>query len=233
MNKNEIDQLLSKYYRGETTLDEEQLLLGALSDDSVDALLMKELEGVDNEIEVPLDLESNLSDLIDEWDAEEQQEAKVAPSMWRHTSWWAAAASVAVLAVAGYWFLRNYSSSGNKQQVIAKVEKNIPHDNTVVEEPKPPVEETTMQPQQAQQTAASEPHKFNRPDRVSRPQEVARQASHLAQNSSEEILTPDDEQAALAALEKFSTTLNKGMDQLNNADEKIENINNTIKQYLL
>ena len=42
MNKNEIDQLLSKYYRGETTLDEEQLLLGALSDDSVACVRVKE-----------------------------------------------------------------------------------------------------------------------------------------------------------------------------------------------
>ena len=111
MNKNEIDQLLSKFYRGETTLDEEQKLRNSLSDDSVDALLMKELEGVDNEIEVPADLESSLSDLIDQWDDEEQQEAKIAPSMWRRTSWWAAAASVAIIATVGVWSLSHASKS--------------------------------------------------------------------------------------------------------------------------
>ena len=45
-------------------------------------------------------------------------------------------------------------------------------------------------------------------------------------------LSASDEQLALAALEKFATTLNKGMEQLNDAGEKIDNINNTIKQYL-
>ena len=42
----------------------------------------------------------------------------------------------------------------------------------------------------------------------------------------------EEELLAMAALEKFSSTLNKGMDQLNDAGEKIENINNTIKQLL-
>ena len=122
MNKNEIDQLLSKFYRGETTLDEEQQLRNSLSDDSVDALLMKELEGVDNEIEVPADLESSLSDLIDQWDDEGQQEAKIAPSMWRRTSWWAATASVAIIATVGVWFMRNQhqpAQPGKQQPVIA------------------------------------------------------------------------------------------------------------------
>ena len=234
MNKNEIDQLLSKYYRGETSLDEELQLRNVLSDDSVDALLMKELEGVDNEIEVPADLESNLSDLIDQWDDDERQEAKIAPSMWRRTSWWAAAASVAVLAVAGYWFMRNHSklNTGDTPPVIAKVEKTIPQDNAGVEKPKPLVDDAVTLPQQECQLAVDESRKSNKPARVSRPQEVARRASHLAQNSTDEILSPEDESAALAALEKFSTTLNKGMDQLNNAGEKIDNINNTIKQLL-
>ena len=234
MNKNEIDQLLSKYYRGETTLDEEQQLLGALSDDSVDALLMKELEGVDNEIEVPADLESSLSDLIDQWDAEEKQEAKMAPSIWRRTSWWAAAASVAVLAVAGYWYMRNETKVGNSGQkpVIAKVEKTTPQDKVDVDEPKQQGEELAATSQQEPQPAVRESRK-DRPAKSYRPQEVARQASHLAHNSNEEILSSADEQAAIAALEKFSTTLNKGMDELNNAGERIDNINNTIKQHLL
>ena len=46
-------------------------------------------------------------------------------------------------------------------------------------------------------------------------------------------LSASDEEIALAALEKFATTLNKGMDQLNEAGEKIDNINNTIHKHLL
>ena len=151
MNKNEIDQLLSKFYRGETTLDEEQLLRNVMSDDSVDALLMKELEGVDNEIEVPADLESSLSDLIDQWDDEEQQEAKIAPSMWRRTSWIAAAASVAIIATVGIWHLRNQHQPvqpGTQQPVIARVE-----------EPKTPpvVEEVSTAENQPEQQPAVQP----------------------------------------------------------------------------
>ena len=52
------------------------------------------------------------------------------------------------------------------------------------------------------------------------------------QASEETLLSPEEELLAMAALEKFSSTLNKGMDQLNDAGEKIENINNTIKQLL-
>ena len=235
MNKNEIDHLLSKYYRGETTLDEEQQLLGALSDDSVDALLMKELEGVDNEIEVPADLESSLSDLIDQWDAEEQQEVKIAPSLWRRSAWWAAAASVAVLAVAGYWFMRNHShlTTGDNPPVIAKVEKTVPQNNVDVEEPKQPIEELVTMPEQKSQLAVSDSRKDNRPAKAIRPQEVARQASHIAQNSNKDILSLDDERAAIEALEKFSNVLNKGTSHINEAGEKIENINNTIHKHLL
>ena len=262
MNKNEIDLLLSKFYRGETTLDEEQQLRNAMGGDSVDALLMKELEGVDNEIEVPADLESSLSDMIDEWDAQEQQEAKVAPvapSMWRRASWIAAAASVAVVATVGLWMMRNNSTTTiteNNPPMIAKTVK--PVQNEVV----PPVEPAKASTEQPEQL----PQSIGKPSTTSRPE-----VEHLAQviekpsaksvsksalgekvkadakpivkasakpgaepvkQNHEEELSPEDELLAMEALEKFSTTLNKGMDQLNEAGEKIDNINNTIKQYL-
>ena len=241
MNKNEIDQLLSKFYRGETTLDEEQKLRNSLSDDSVDALLMKELEGVDNEIEVPSDLESNLSDLIDQWDDEEQQEAKIAPSMWRRTSWWAAAASVAIIATVGVWFMRNQhqpAQPGKQQPVIARVEE--PTTPPVVEEVPPaetqPEQQLAVQPKSESKPKAQQPQ--FKSARV-----LNNNVMHLAQAQAkpqvktkaqaQPELSASDEEIALAALEKFATTLNKGMDQLNEAGEKIDNINNTIHKHLL
>ena len=72
MNKKELDLLLSKYYRGETSLDEEQQLRQAmLEGDDADALLQQALDKVDSEIEVPGDLENSLSDMIDQWDSAE------------------------------------------------------------------------------------------------------------------------------------------------------------------
>lgn len=240
MNKNEIDQLLSKFYRGETTLDEEQRLRNALGDDSVDALLMKELENADNDIEVPADLESNLSDLIDQWEANEQQEANIAPSMWRRSSWWAAAASVALIATVGLWVLRNRqqpAQEATQQPVIAQVEE--PTTPPAVEEVTPVETQPEQQPApQPQSEPKSKPKALHpSPERM-----LKNNVEHLAQAQvkpqvktqpqAQTQLSANDDELALAALEKFSTTLNKGFDQLNDASEKIENINNTIKQYL-
>ncbi len=241
MNKNEIDQLLSKFYRGETTLDEEQQLRNVLNDDSVDALLMKELEAADDNIEVPANLESNLSDLIDLWEANEQQEAKIAPSMWRRSSWWAVAASVAVIATVGLWFMRNRqqpAQPSTQQPVIAQVEEPITP--PAIEEVTPaetlPEQQSAPQPQpqpevkpRAQQPSPMRMHK-NKVEHLAQAQ-VKPQVKTQAQAQPE--LSADDEELALAALEKFSTTLNRGFEQLSDADETINNINNTIKQLLL
>ena len=241
MNKNEIDQLLSKFYRGETTLDEEQQLRNVLNDDSVDALLMKELEAADDIIEVPANLESNLSDLIDLWEANEQQEAKIAPPMWRRSSWWAVAASVAVIATVGLWFMRNRqqpAQPSTQQPVIAQVEEPITP--PAIEEVTPaetlPEQQSAPQPQpqpevkpRAQQPSPMRMHK-NKVEHLAQAQ-VKPQVKTQAEAQPE--LSADDEELALAALEKFSTTLNRGFEQLSDADETINNINNTIKQLLL
>ena len=234
MNKKDLDILLSKFYRGETTLDEERLLRESLAGDDADALLMQGLEQMDGEVEVPSDLESNLSDLIDQWQDEEQLETKVTPLLWRRSSWWAAAASVAVLAVAGYMYMRNEPKvdNANKKPVIAKVEKKTtPQHKVGADEPKKQGEKLAVISKQEPQTASRESRR-DRTVKVYRPQDVARQASHMAQNSNKEILSPDDEQAAIEALEKFSNVLNKGDSHINDASEKINNINNTIQQYL-
>ena len=48
MNNSNLDILLEKFYRGETSLDEEQQLRQALSGDDADALLMQALEQMDD-----------------------------------------------------------------------------------------------------------------------------------------------------------------------------------------
>lgn len=66
MNKNQIDQLLQKFYDGETSPEEEHLLRTALNDDGIDSLLLKGLDEVRHETPVvPADLEQSLSDSID------------------------------------------------------------------------------------------------------------------------------------------------------------------------
>ncbi len=235
MNEKELNTLLEMYYRGETTLDEEQQLRNALGDDSVDALLMKELHEVDKDIEVPGDLEQSLSDLIDQWEANEQQEAKIAPSMWRRSSWWAAAASVAIIATVGIWFMRNqrHSQIGPQQPVIARIKKPSPPPVAITASPQAvtqPEQQHVAQPR-LQADLKSKTQLEPMPSR-----RFSHEPKHMAQAQAKlkADLEPSvsEEEIALAALEKFSTTLNKGMDQLNGVDKKIENINNTIKQYL-
>ena len=234
MNEKELNALLERYYRGETTLDEEQQLRNALGDDSVDALLMKELHEVDNDIEVPGDLEQSLSDLIDQWEANEQQEAKIAPSMWRRSTWWAAA-SVAIITTVGIWFLRNqrHSQIGPQQPVIARIKKPSPPPVAITASPQAvtqPEQQHVAQPR-LQADLKSKTQLEPMPSR-----RFSHEPKHMAQAQAKPKadLEPSvsEEEIALAALEKFSTTLNKGMDQLNGVDKKIENINNTINQYL-
>jgi len=267
MNKKDLDILLEKYYRGETTLDEEQQLRESLMGDDADALLMQGLKQMESEVEVPDDLEDNLSNMIDQWQDEEQQEAKVAaPSMWRRSSWMAAAASVAIIATVGWWMIRNYSTptvTGNSQPRIAKTTKiDVKPVQNEVEHKVEPVEpaQTVAEPQ------AQQPMHINKPSATLKPEaELLAQASEKPSAKStrkstlenikadakpsikaraksgaepekqnlEEELTPEDELLAMEALEKFSTTLNKGMEQLNDAGEKIDNINKTINQYIL
>ena len=190
---------------------------------------------MEDEVEVPADLEASLSDKIDEWEAAEQQEekvhrkAKVVPLFWKRTAW-AAAASVAVIAAVGWWFTHNNSQQipgVENPPVVAKVEDKpnqvpdsqgmtVQDDNTPSEQPSP-----------RQPKLQSLPHA--KPARA-----YKNNVEHLAQAKEsvqgEEQLSESDEEIALAALEKFSTTLNKGMDHLNDAGEKIEDINNTIQQ---
>lgn len=236
MNKKDLDILLNKFYRGETSLDEEQQLRQVLEGDDADALLLQALDQMEDKVEVPSDLEATLSSKIDEWEAqdnrktEEKSKAKVAPLFWKRTAW-AAAASVAVIAAVGWWFMHNKSQQmpgKDNLPPIAKVEKPAQDTSikTVETESDDVLPEIQSQPQ----------HKPKPLPNAKPANAYKNNVEHLAQTSeiqSDEQLSASDEEIALAALEKFSTILNKGMEQLDNANEKINDINNTIQQHLI
>lgn len=225
MNENDLNQLLNKYYRGETSLDEERLLRNELNDNSVDASLLQALNKLDSEVEIPADLGEMLSNNIDQWADEEQQKTKVAPSIWRGSRWWAAAASVAVVVAAGFWFMRDKSPEvGQKEPpVIAKIDKAPETDIT---NPVPEIVDKIPQQNQPQVSVS----------KIKSASSLMNNRVHLAQSrvkqSAEQEISADDEEMALAALEKFSTVLNKGTTRLNEAGEIIDEINNTVKQHL-
>lgn len=237
MNNSNLDILLEKFYRGETSLDEEQQLRQALSGDDADALLMQALEQMDDEVEVPADLQATLSGKIDEWEAhdthkaKESHKARVIP-LFKKRAAWAAAASVAVLLAVGWWLLRDGSrqvSDGGTPAVIAKVEKN---------EQVSPAQAIEPVDDAAVATMPSQPQLKAKPQRRSQAASAFKNnVEHVAQAKasvhSEDVLSASDEEIALAALEKFSTVLNKGMEQLDDANEKINDINNTIQQHLI
>lgn len=237
MNNSNLDILLEKFYRGETSLDEEQQLRQALSGDDADALLMQALEQMDDEVEVPADLQATLSGKIDEWEAhdthkaKESHKARVVP-LFKKSAAWAVAASVAVLLAVGWWLLRDNPrqvSDGGSPAVIAKVEKN---------EQVSPAQAIEPVDDAAVATVPSQPQLKAKPQRRAQAASALKNnVEHVAQAKasvhSEDVLSASDEEIALAALEKFSTVLNKGMEQLDDANEKINDINNTIQQHLI
>ncbi len=232
MNKNDLDILLNKFYSGETSLDEEELLRKELAGDDADAALLQALEQVEDEVKVPSGMQSSLSDMIDEWESQEGRKAKVVP-LFRRPSAWAVAALVAVIAAVGWWLMRNNRQPTPKDdnpQIIAKIEENI---NSVSNGQSVTIRDENIQPEQ-------QPQQHSKPQSRSHVKPASayiNNVEHIAQAQvspqEEPELTASDEEIAIAALEKFSTVLNKGMDQLDDANEKINEINNTVQQNLI
>lgn len=234
MNKNDLDILLNKFYRGETSLGEEQQLRQVLDGDDADAMLLQALDQMDDEVKVPSDLGVSLSEKIDKWEAQEESKAKVVPLFWKRTAW-AAAASVAVIAAVGWWLMR-----GGSKQVTPDNKPAIIAENVAKPSQEPLIQIVEPENDNVLLNQPSHPQPKPRSLRNDKPASVYKgNAEHLAQNLAQaktnvqdEAQPSSDEEIAIAALEKFSTVLNKGIDQLDNANEKIENINNTIQQLI-
>lgn len=224
MNKKELDILLEKYYRGETSLAEEGQLQEALCDDNVDALLMDGLASIANEdVEIPTELERILSDNIDEWEAAERRVQAVAPSRSKNPIWWAVAASFVVVVAIGGWRVSKYSETTVQQNnpIIAKVpepvvQNSVPQEKDITKQSDNPQAKEQVKPRMRRETKRVEIRR------------VTQVASHECVNPN---LTDDEQEMALAALEKFSAVLDKGANRLNEAGGKMEEFNNTIKQY--
>ena len=82
MKVDEIEKLLVRYYDGETTEAEEKELKRFFTGEEVPAHLLAEKElflqmSELPEPEVPIDMESKLSHLVDEWDIREKRTVKV------------------------------------------------------------------------------------------------------------------------------------------------------------
>ena len=227
MNKNQIDQLLQKFYNGETSPEEEQMLRTALSDDGIDSLLLKGLDEVRHETPmVPADLEQSLSDSIDRWQEEEKRE-KAIPATWRRRASWAAiAASVAVIIALGWWFSHGEPQLEPHGPAIA----NNPGESKVA--PSANDEDAVIVVDEDSDGAQSQAAR----DAKSVKSVKRHKAVHLAQadveTDDESEISEADEEEALMALVKFSTVINKGFSQLDEASEKIEDVNHTINQHL-
>lgn len=238
MNNKDLDILLNKFYNGETTLDEEQILRQELAGDDADNLLMQVLDHMEETVEVPNDLEMSLSKKIDEWDAAGhkvaagQRMSKVSFSFWKRSAW-AAAASVAVLAAVGWWLMRDGSHKETQKPpvIMAKTDKNPVQDVSAQnEDPENDIVLSEV-PSQTQQKSKL-PTNAKAASAFKSNVEYIAQTKANAENE-ESLISETDEEIAIAALEKFSKILNKGMNQLDNAEEKINDINNTVQQHLI
>ena len=227
MNKNQIDQLLQKFYDGETSPEEEQMLRTALNDDGIDSLLLKGLDEVRHETPaVPADLEQSLSDSIDRWQEEEKRE-KAIPATWRRRAFWTAiAACVAAIVSLGWWFSHGETQFVPQAPVMAdNSDKSNVAPSTNDEDFEIVVDEVSEDSwnqvtRDAKSVKSVKRHK----------------AVHLAQADVKADIEPEiseaDEEEAMMALVKFSTVINKGFNQLDEASETIEDVNHMINQHL-
>lgn len=227
MNKNQIDQLLQKFYDGETSLEEEHLLRTALNDDGIDSLLLEGLDEVRHETPVvPADLEQSLSDNIDRWQEEETRE-KVIPATWKRRAFWTAiAACIAAIVTLGWWLSHGETQFGPQAPVMADNSDKSSVAPSTHDEAAVIVVDEVSEASRSQVARAAKPVKS-----VKR-----HKAVHLAQADVKADIEPEiseaDEEEALTALVKFSTVINKGFNQLDEAGEKIEDVNHTINQHL-
>lgn len=125
MELNHIDLLLRKYYEGESTPEEEKLLLDYFSTESVPSYLQKEKELFlalysKEESCIPDGLESRLSDCIDLWAKQESIPVKQKKSVYLR---WAAIAACLILAVSVTLFV-SHQRTIQKNAELAKLESN-------------------------------------------------------------------------------------------------------------
>lgn len=127
MNLNHIDLLLRKYYEGESTPGEEKLLYNYFCTGSVPAYLQKEKElflalYAKEETYVPDDLESRLSDCIDQWDKEKCIQPPFRQKKRAYLTW--AGIAACLLIAVSVTFFYSQQRSIQKKAALAELESN-------------------------------------------------------------------------------------------------------------
>lgn len=123
MRTEDIKQLLEKYYEGETSPAEEQILLEYFESDQVDSVLAEEgdvfisLHSQDS-IEVPETLEEELSSLIDDLEAKEETKHYSLPLQPKKTNrfvLWAASIAACTAILVSVFFVVNKPQQATPQ----------------------------------------------------------------------------------------------------------------------
>ncbi len=129
MKTNEIKKLVEAFYNGETTIEEEKLLLSYFQGEDVAEELLKEKDLFLNlyqseSIDVPLHLEAKLETLIDELAAKVKVTLKPA-SKKKYILRWAGsiAAGIAILITAGIYF--NKQEKTTMTPIAQTIDKTI------------------------------------------------------------------------------------------------------------
>lgn len=112
MNTNEIKKLIDAFYNGETSVEEEQLLLNYFNGGDIAEELLEEKEIFlhmynAEPADVPVGLESKLNNLIDELASKETVKVELKPQSNKRQMWvkiGSIAAGVALLITAGVYF---------------------------------------------------------------------------------------------------------------------------------
>eukprot|EP01107_Rhizomastix_libera_P012619 TRINITY_DN3202_c0_g1_i1.p1 TRINITY_DN3202_c0_g1~~TRINITY_DN3202_c0_g1_i1.p1 ORF type:complete len:187 (-),score=2.28 TRINITY_DN3202_c0_g1_i1:491-1051(-) len=131
MKTSEIKKLVEAFYNGETTIEEEKLLLSYFQGEDVAEELLKErdlfLDLYKSEpIDVPLHLEAKLDTLIDELAAKETVKVELKPvSKKKYILRWAGsiAAGIAILITAGIYF--NKQEKETTAPIAQTIDKTI------------------------------------------------------------------------------------------------------------
>lgn len=114
MNTNEIKKLIDAFYNGETSVEEEQLLLDYFNTEDVAEDLLEEKEIFlhmynAESVDAPVDLETKLNDLIDELASEEKMVLNIKSQSNKRQMWvriGSIAAGVALVISTGVYFYK-------------------------------------------------------------------------------------------------------------------------------
>ena len=231
MEKENINTLLDRYFNGETTLEQEQSLRDYFAGSDVAPVheplkpLFTGLAAMsEQDFAIPQGLEEEMSRHIDDWDA---------PSQFRFSPilrWVAAACVAAAVAIAGWLLLRQQPVQQLPPVIAERVEKPDVKGSTPAKEVPALNEPATAQLSQPAPPPAA---RANETLPLKHKSVTREQRAHIPLPQEQEALTelsPEEQEIAMAALNKMSRTLAMGYGTMDETKEKIDNITNILKR---